>query len=84
MPCSSAGGGVTARRLSEVQVGESAMILEVEGSDEVAIRLMEMGIVQGAAISMLGAAPLGDPLEYAIRGYRLSLRRAEAQRVLVQ
>lgn len=60
------------------------MILEVEGSDEVAIRLMEMGIVQGAAISMLGAAPLGDPLEYAIRGYRLSLRRAEAQRVLVQ
>lgn len=84
MPCFGTGGGVTARRLSDVQVGESATILEVEGSDEVSIRLMEMGIVQGASISMLGAAPLGDPLEYALRGYRLSLRRAEAQRVLVQ
>jgi len=75
---------VTAQRLSDVAIGSSATVVEVEGMDEVAIRLMEMGIVPGASISTLGAAPLGDPLEYALRGYRLSLRRSEAQRILVK
>jgi ferrous iron transport protein A len=84
MSCAGTGRLVTTKRLSDVKVGDSVTVLEVEGSDEVSIRLMEMGIVQGAVISTLGAAPLGDPLEYALRGYRLSLRRAEAQRVLVQ
>jgi ferrous iron transport protein A len=58
-------------------------VSEVVGNDEVAIRLMEMGIVPGASISMIGVAPLGDPLEFSLRGYRLSLRRNEAQRVFV-
>ena len=75
---------MTAQRLSDVAIGSSATVIEVEGMDEIAIRLMEMGIVPGAAISTLGAAPLGDPLEYALRGYRLSLRRSEAQRILVK
>lgn len=75
---------MTSKRLSEVEIGGSATVIEVEGMDEVAIRLMEMGIVPGAAISTIGAAPLGDPLEYSLRGYRLSLRRAEARRILVK
>lgn len=75
---------MTAQRLSDVAIGSSATVVEVEGLDEIAIRLMEMGVVPGASISTLGAAPLGDPLEYALRGYRLSLRRSEAQRILVK
>lgn len=47
------------------------------------MRLMEMGILEGEAIAMIGVAPLGDPLEYEIRGYRLSLRKAEAERVVL-
>jgi ferrous iron transport protein A len=74
---------VTQKRLSDVQVGGTATVSEVVGNDEVAIRLMEMGIVPGASISMIGVAPLGDPLEFSLRGYRLSLRRNEAQRVFV-
>lgn len=75
---------MTAKRLSDVAIGARSTVVEVEGLDEVAIRLMEMGIVPGASIATLGAAPLGDPVEYALRGYRLSLRRSEAQRILVK
>lgn len=71
-------------RLSDIPVGGEATVIEVEGGDEVSIRLMEMGIVPGVSIETLGAAPMGDPLEYSVRGYRLSLRRAEAHRVIVQ
>lgn len=69
--------------LSDIPVGQSARILDVIGEDGVAIRLMEMGLVDGELITYLGAAPLGDPLEYSVRGYRLSLRRSEAARVQV-
>ena len=74
---------MTQIRLSDATVGQRATVAQVEGADEISVRLMEMGIVPGAAIEMLGAAPLGDPLEYSLRGYRLSLRRSEAQRVVV-
>jgi ferrous iron transport protein A len=47
------------------------------------MRLLEMGVVEGEEIECLGAAPLGDPLEFFLRGYRLSLRIAEARRVVI-
>jgi ferrous iron transport protein A len=59
-------------------------VLNVQGDDEISIRLMEMGLIPGVELAVLGTAPLGDPLELAVRGYRLSIRRSEAARVEVQ
>ncbi|MFN0054187.1 MAG: ferrous iron transport protein A [Planctomycetales bacterium] len=71
------------RTLETLRVGESALIQEISGNDAVAVRLMEMGLIEGERIELLGAAPLGDPLEFLIRGYRLSLRGSEARRVVI-
>jgi len=57
--------------------------VEVAGDDAVAVRLMEMGLTDGEEVTVIGFAPLGDPIEYSIRGYRLSLRKTEASRVSV-
>jgi ferrous iron transport protein A len=69
--------------LDQLKQGSRARIREVIGEDAVAVRLMEMGLIEGAEIELLGFAPLGDPIEFATRGYRLSLRRAEAKRITV-
>jgi ferrous iron transport protein A len=66
-----------------LKLGDRARIVEISGDDAVAVRLMEMGLVEGEEIEHLGSAPLGDPVEFLIRGYRLSLRVAEARRVQV-
>ena len=66
------------------QIGERARILEVHGDDGVAIRLMEMGLTEDEEIELIGFAPLGDPIEFSIRGYRISLRATEAARVEVE
>ncbi len=71
------------KTLDALKQGDKARIAEITGDDAVAVRLMEMGLVEGEEIEHLGAAPLGDPLEFLIRGYRLSLRIAEARRVQV-
>ncbi|MEI8381482.1 MAG: ferrous iron transport protein A [Planctomycetota bacterium] len=65
------------------QPGQRGEILDVTGDDAVAVRLMEMGLTEGAEIELVGFAPLGDPIEFLIRGYRLSLRKAEAARVTI-
>lgn len=70
-------------RLDELCQGESAVIVEVLGDDVVASRLMEMGLIEDEPISMVGRAPMGDPTEYAVRGYRISLRKNESTRVIV-
>lgn len=70
--------------LNDLLVGRRGRILEVQGDDGVAIRLMEMGLTEGEEIKLLGFAPMGDPIEFEIRGYRLSLRKAEAQRVTIE
>jgi ferrous iron transport protein A len=71
------------RTLDTLKPGERARVAEIAGDDAVAVRLMEMGFVEGEEIENLGAAPLGDPVEFLIRGYRLSLRLTEARRVQV-
>ncbi len=65
------------------RIGQRATIVEVNGVDAVAVRLMEMGLTDGEEVSVIGFAPLGDPVEYSIRGYRLSLRKSEAARVTI-
>jgi Fe2+ transport system protein FeoA len=67
--------------LAEIIVGESGRVATVEGTDEVTQRLMEMGLIPGVDVTLVGRAPLGDPLELELRGYRLSVRRREAARV---
>jgi ferrous iron transport protein A len=69
--------------LNELAIGGKARVTNVNGADEVSTRLMEMGLTPGAALTVLGAAPLGDPIELELRGYRLSIRKSEAARVEV-
>ena len=68
-------------KLSELRQGEQGRVLRVEGGDEISQRLLEMGLTPGTLIRLLGMAPLGDPLELEIRGYRLSVRKMEAARI---
>ncbi|MEX0611139.1 MAG: ferrous iron transport protein A [Pirellulales bacterium] len=69
------------RSAADLEVGQSASVVRIAGADGVSRRLLEMGVTPGVEIRRLGAAPLGDPLEFEVRGYRLSLRRKEAQHV---
>jgi len=71
------------RTLDTLKLGERARVFDVTGDDAIAMRLMEMGLVEGEEIENLGSAPLGDPVEFIVRGYRLSLRQSEARRVRV-
>ncbi|MDB4637281.1 MAG: FeoA family protein [Planctomycetaceae bacterium] len=72
------------RLLTDLRPGDSAIIAEIIGDDSLSIRLMEMGLLEGESVSLIGYAPLGDPIEFEIRGYRISLRAAEAQRVCLE
>jgi ferrous iron transport protein A len=69
--------------LDRLSPGDSTPIADVVGGDAVAVRLLEMGLTPGAEVRFVGRAPLGDPIEVEVRGYRLSLRRSEAARVAV-
>jgi Fe2+ transport system protein FeoA len=70
--------------LADLPVGTAGHVLQVDGVDEISIRLLEMGLTPGVSFRILGVAPLGDPLELEIRGYHLSIRKSEARRVQVQ
>ena len=61
-----------------------ARVLQVTGDDEISQRLLEMGITPGAEVVWVGAALMGDPVEFEVRGYRLSLRKREAARVEIE
>ncbi len=69
--------------LKEVAVGSTAEVAVVSGCDPMTERLLEMGITPGVRVKVVGRAPLGDPLELEVRGYRLSIRRNDAARVMV-
>jgi ferrous iron transport protein A len=69
--------------LDQLPIGGRAQVVRVAGADEIGVRLLEMGLTPGVALTILGAAPLGDPIELELRGYRLSLRKSEAARVQV-
>ena len=69
--------------LDALEAGRHARVAAVRGSGAVARRLMEMGVVPGAPVRVIKAAPLGDPLEIRVRDYHLALRRSEAQTITV-
>lgn len=70
--------------LADLAVGQRATVRDVDARGEAGQRILEMGLTPGAAVRLLGAAPLGDPLVFEVRGYRLSLRKAEAALVSVE
>lgn len=67
--------------LDELQVGKTATVKKISGTGPIRRRLMDMGVIRGVEIEVLKAAPLGDPIEYKLRGYHLSLRKSEAQMI---
>ena len=70
--------------LSEFKIGESGKIKSVQGEGKIRRRLFDMGVTPGAQLTMKKKAPLGDPIEITIRGYELTLRKAEAACVEVE
>lgn len=70
--------------LNALREGERARIVAITGDDTISVRLMEMGLIEDEQVELIGFAPLGDPIEFRIRGYRLSLRSREAERVQVE
>lgn len=72
------------RTLKEVRCGETVTVSKLTGEGPVRRRIMDMGLTKGAQIYVRKVAPLGDPVEITVRGYELSIRRADAACVEVQ
>ena len=72
------------KEMSAFAVGESGRIVKVLGEGKVRHRLFDMGLTPGAEVYLRKKAPMGDPLEFTVRGYELSLRKDEAQYVLCE
>lgn len=66
------------RTLKDVGIGETTKVLQIHGEGKVKRRIMDMGITKGTEIYVRKVAPLGDPIEITVRGYELSLRKADA------
>lgn len=72
------------RTLKEVKVGETVKVVKLSGEGAIKRRIMDMGITKGVEIFVRKVAPLGDPVEVTVRGYELSLRKADAEMVEVE
>ena len=72
------------KTLKTAKVGETVTVVKIHGEGAIKRRIMDMGITKGVAIYVRKVAPLGDPIEVTVRGYELSLRKADAEMVEVQ
>ena len=72
------------KTLKETSVGETVKVVKLNGSGPVKRRIMDMGITQGVDVFVRKVAPLGDPVEVTVRGYELSLRKADAEMIEVE
>lgn len=72
------------RTLRNVKVGGDAKVVKLHGEGAVKRRIMDMGITKGTEIHVRKAAPLGDPIEVTVRGYELSIRKADAEMIEVE
>ncbi len=70
--------------LRDVPVGNTAKVVRIHGEGAVKRRIMDMGITRGVEIFVRRVAPLGDPIEITVRGYELSLRKADAEDIEVE
>ncbi len=69
--------------LATIDIGSTTQVVDISGEDNTSLRLLEMGLTPGVEVTVVSTAPLGDPVELELRGYRLSIRRNEAARVVV-
>ena len=72
------------KTLKEVPCGKSVNVTKLTGEGPVKRRIMDMGITKGVEVFVRKVAPLGDPVEVTVRGYELSLRKADAEMILVE
>ena len=72
------------KTLKEVKVGEVAVVKRLHGEGATKRRIMDMGITKGTAVHVRKVAPLGDPIELTVRGYELSIRKADAEMIEVE
>ncbi len=71
------------RKLSELEPGQEALVNKIEGNSSTRRRIMDMGIVRKASIKVIRKAPLGDPVEFEIKDYKLTLRKRDAENIMV-
>lgn len=72
------------KTLKEIKCGDTVRVIKLEGEGPVKRRIMDMGITKGVEIFVRKVAPLGDPVEVTVRGYELSLRKADASMIIVE
>jgi len=70
--------------LKEIKCGQTVTVKKVEGLGAIRRRIMDMGITRGCEVYVRKVAPLGDPIEVTVRGYELSLRKADAEMIVVE
>lgn len=72
------------KTLKDVKVGENAVVVRLHGEGAVKRRIMDMGLTRGTEVHVRKVAPLGDPMELTVRGYELSVRKADAAMIEVE
>lgn len=72
------------KTLKDVKVGETAVVVRLHGEGAVKRHIMDMGLTRGTEVHVRKVAPLGDPMELTVRGYELSVRKADAEMIEVQ
>ncbi len=75
---------ITIKSLAHLEVGETGRVVEVRAKEPLALHILEIGLVTGAKVRFLRSAPLGDPIQVEVDGFLLSLRKNEAETVLVE
>lgn len=70
--------------LKQVPCGQKVTVIKLEGEGAIKRRIMDMGLTKGVSIEVRKVAPLGDPIEITVRGYELSLRQADAEKIIVE
>ena len=72
------------KTLREAKIGETVKVVKLHGEGAIKRRIMDMGITKGTEVDVRKVAPLGDPVEVMVRGYELSLRKADAEMIEIQ
>ena len=72
------------KTLKDLGIGESAKVVRLHGEGAVKRRIMDMGLTKGVEVQVRKLAPLGDPIEVTVRGYELSIRKADAETIEIQ
>lgn len=72
------------KTLRDVKIGKTVTVKKLHGEGAIKRRIMDMGITKGAEVYVRKVAPLGDPIELTVRGYELSLRKADAEKIEVE